>query len=197
MITVHRCTMPAVLTYVALANCSVESLRFVVRVWQKLAADSTETPDTAHGQRARKAARESREHAVATAVTHTTDSAQSPAPDGAQSASASTVHIPTPTVGSAAASKATKRRRSVLTEQVFDRIAVAPDHRSDSAAANADRVAQLQSLATRNAQLFTAATGAAKIDSQKLPPSLQLTLINLLKYVRCSCAACSLRVFHY
>ena len=67
---------------------------------------------------------------------------------------------------------------------MFDRIAVAPDHRTDTAAASADRVAQLKSLATRNPQLFTAATGAAKIDSQKLPPSLQLTLINLMKYVR-------------
>jgi hypothetical protein len=68
-------------------------------------------------------------------------------------------------------------------EQVFDRIAVAPDHRMDTAAVNADRVAQLTSLATRNPQLFTAATGAAKIDSQKLSPSLQLTLINLMKCV--------------
>jgi hypothetical protein len=146
-------------------------------VWQKRhAADPTETPDTAPGQRQRKAARPSREHAVATGV---------PPSDGAQSASTSTppLHIPTPTVGSAAASKTTIRRRSALAEQVFDRIAVAPDHRSDTAAANADRVAQLKSLATRNPQLFTEATGAAKIDSQKLSPSLQLTLINLMKCV--------------
>ena len=81
------------------------------------------------------------------------------------------------------ASKSTVRRRSALAEQVFDRIAVAPDHRNDTAAANADRVAQRTSLATRNPQLFTAATGAAKIESQKLPPSLQLTLINLMKCV--------------
>ena len=146
-------------------------------VWQKRqAADPTATPDTARGQRARKVARQTREHAVATDV---------PPSDGAQSASASTatLHIPTPTVGSAAASKPTVRRRSALAEQVFDRIAVAPDHRTDTAAANADRVAQLQSLVTRNQQLFTAATGAAKIDSQKLSPSLQLTLINLMKCV--------------
>ena len=104
--------------------------------------------------------------------------------DGAQSALASdAVHIPTATKGSAVASKTTIRRRSALAEQVFDRIAVPPDHRADTAAANADRVAQLTSLATRNPQLFTEATGAAKIDSQKLPPSLQLTLINLMKCV--------------
>jgi len=107
------------------------------------------------------------------------------------------VYIPTPAIGSAAASKPTKRRRSVVAEQVFDRIAVAPDHRTNPEAANADRVAQLQSLAARNPDLFTAATGAAKIDSQKLSPSLQLTLINLLKYVvvaalcvRCVRAVC-------
>jgi len=73
-------------------------------------------------------------------------------------------------------------------EQVFDRISVAPDHRNDTAAANADRVAQLTSLATRNPDLFKEATGAANINSERLLPSLQLTLINLLKYV------CTLRV---
>ena len=153
------------------------------------ADDPTATPDTARGQRTRKVARPSREHAVATAV---------PPSDGAQSVStstsAATVHIPTPKVGSAAASKSVVRRRSALAEQVFDRIAVAPDHRTDTAAANADRVAQLTSLATRNPQLFTDATGAAKIDSQKLPPSLQLTLINLMKCVRFSGSIAVLRV---
>ncbi len=146
-----------------------------VVLWQKRhAADPTKTPDTVRGQRPRKVARPSREHVVATDV---------PPLDSAQLASTAAVHIPTPTVGSAAAKKSTVRRRSAFAEQVFDRIAVAPDHRTDTAAANADRVAQLQSLATRNPQLFTAATSAAKIDSQKLSPSLQLTLINLMKCV--------------
>jgi hypothetical protein len=146
------------------------------------AADPTETPDTARGQRARKVARSSREHSMATAVPSPSGGAQSASASASASAS-DAVHIRPTKVGSAAASKSVVRGRSALVEQVFHRIAVAPDHRVDTAAVNADRLAQLTSLATRSPQLFTAATRAAKIDSQKLPPSLQLTLINLMKCV--------------
>ena len=143
-------------------------------------------------QRSQKVLRQSLKHSAAT-TTPPDDARQTSTPTAPLAANV--VSLPTPTIGSAAASKATKRRRSVVAEQVFDRIAVAPDHRSDSAAANADRVAQLQSLAARHPDLFTAATGAAKIDSHKLSPSLQLTLINLLKYVRA--AALSGRAVEY
>jgi hypothetical protein len=92
----------------------------------------------------------------------------------------SALAFPLPKVGSATAYQTPALG---VAEQALDLIAVASDHRGDTVATNADRVAQLKSLATRNPQLFTAATGAAKIDSQKLPPSLQLTLINLMKCV--------------
>jgi hypothetical protein len=140
--------------------------------------DETDTPDTV--QRPQKVLRQSREHSAATtAASGDAQPTSNPSPLPA----ANFVYIPTPKFGSAEAAPPTVRRRSALAEQVFDRIAVAPDHRKNPEAANADRKAQLTSLATRNPDLFAAATGAAKIESQKLPPSLQLTLINLLKYV--------------
>jgi hypothetical protein len=96
-------------------------------------------------------------------------------------AATTAIHIPTPEVGSADASAKTRQRRSGTVETVLDHIAIAPDHRKNPDAANADRVAQLTSMATRQPALFNAATGAAKIESQRLPSASQLALINIMK----------------
>ena len=103
------------------------------------------------------------------------------------------VNIPNAVVGSAVAAKSTLRRRSALLESVFDKLSVAPHHPHDAAAANADRLEQLKSLAQRNPTFFRAAVGAAKIDSVPLAPALQITLVNLMKYVRAHAGAAYVR----
>jgi hypothetical protein len=153
-------------------------------VQKRRAEDPTETADTV--QRSRKVLRQSREHSAAT--TSPPDDAQLTSNTTANTTAptaANFVRIPTPAVGSAEASAKTRQRRSGTVEMVLDRISIAPDHRKDRDAANADRVAQLTSMAVRQPTLFNAATGAAKIESERLPPAKQLALINIMKYVVC------------